>query len=150
MRSHKNRFQNPYSCCNTILLEWNIEKVFSRRSSSVTFSPHRLMIETILYSSEVYSSTVLKSCILRCFQSYVALFFFQAEDGIRDFHVTGVQTCALPIYRQGAGHVLDHCIDGCLLVRGLLEGEGLGKGLVVLIRIVEAVALAGSAAGIDI
>src|SRR5690606_40388507 len=24
-------------------------------------------------------------------------FFFQAEDGIRDFHVTGVQTCALPI-----------------------------------------------------
>src|SRR5690606_41190601 len=24
-------------------------------------------------------------------------FFFRAEDGIRDFHVTGVQTCALPI-----------------------------------------------------
>src|SRR5205823_11621903 len=27
------------------------------------------------------------------------LFFFQAEDGIRDKLVTGVQTCALPIYR---------------------------------------------------
>src|SRR5690606_40668660 len=27
-------------------------------------------------------------------------FFFQAEDGIRDFHVTGVQTCALPIFIQ--------------------------------------------------
>src|SRR5690625_5863568 len=26
------------------------------------------------------------------------IFFFQAEDGIRDGHVTGVQTCALPIY----------------------------------------------------
>src|SRR5690606_40102118 len=26
------------------------------------------------------------------------LSFFQAEDGIRDFHVTGVQTCALPIF----------------------------------------------------
>src|SRR5690606_41047966 len=26
------------------------------------------------------------------------LFYFQAEDGIRDFHVTGVQTCALPIF----------------------------------------------------
>src|SRR5207253_4011399 len=26
-------------------------------------------------------------------------FFFQAEDGIRDGHVTGVQTCALPICR---------------------------------------------------
>src|SRR5690606_40710721 len=24
----------------------------------------------------------------------------QAEDGIRDFHVTGVQTCALPIYTR--------------------------------------------------
>src|SRR5258708_26145095 len=28
------------------------------------------------------------------------LFFFQAEDGIRDDLVTGVQTCALPIWRQ--------------------------------------------------
>src|SRR5438105_3202914 len=28
-----------------------------------------------------------------------ALFFFQAEDGIRDPLVTGVQTCALPIFR---------------------------------------------------
>src|SRR5207253_10091303 len=28
---------------------------------------------------------------------FVVFFFFQAEDGIRDGHVTGVQTCALPI-----------------------------------------------------
>src|SRR5207249_6604404 len=28
-------------------------------------------------------------------------FFFQAEDGIRDRNVTGVQTCALPIYCGG-------------------------------------------------
>src|SRR5947209_17221394 len=28
---------------------------------------------------------------------YVVIFFFQAEDGIRDIGVTGVQTCALPI-----------------------------------------------------
>mgnify|MGYP006982556498 CR=1 FL=1 len=28
----------------------------------------------------------------------VCCFFFQAEDGIRDRLVTGVQTCALPIY----------------------------------------------------
>src|SRR5207253_4248424 len=28
------------------------------------------------------------------------LFFFQAEDGIRDGHVTGVQTCALPIFAE--------------------------------------------------
>src|SRR5690606_39403322 len=36
-------------------------------------------------------------------ESYVVsfVFFFQAEDGIRDFHVTGVQTCALPISARG-------------------------------------------------
>src|SRR6266446_7751085 len=28
-------------------------------------------------------------------------FFFQAEDGIRDYKVTGVQTCALPILSHG-------------------------------------------------
>src|SRR5437870_9356802 len=34
-------------------------------------------------------------------------FFFQAEDGIRDGHVTGVQTCALPIWRwERIGDVL--------------------------------------------
>src|SRR5690606_40074081 len=38
-------------------------------------------------------------------------FFFQAEDGIRDFHVTGVQTCALPISDRPA-------LDGC---EGLLH-----------------------------
>src|SRR5690625_5743879 len=35
-----------------------------------------------------------KLAVCRCF------FFFQAEDGIRDGHVTGVQTCALPISRR--------------------------------------------------
>src|SRR5207253_3422487 len=33
--------------------------------------------------------------------SAVGFFFFRAEDGIRDGHVTGVQTCALPIYEHG-------------------------------------------------
>src|SRR5258706_5116421 len=31
---------------------------------------------------------------------HLSVFFFQAEDGIRDWSVTGVQTCALPIYRR--------------------------------------------------
>src|SRR5437870_12349469 len=30
----------------------------------------------------------------------LSFFFFQAEDGIRDGHVTGVQTCALPICQE--------------------------------------------------
>ena len=33
----------------------------------------------------------------RDFKCVVTFFFFQAEDGIRDYKVTGVQTCALPI-----------------------------------------------------
>src|SRR5256885_5093193 len=31
------------------------------------------------------------------------IFFFQAEDGIRDYKVTGVKTCALPIFTWRAG-----------------------------------------------
>src|SRR5690349_16855257 len=36
-------------------------------------------------------------CLFVCF--FFFFFFFQAEDGIRDLYVTGVQTCALPIWR---------------------------------------------------
>src|SRR2546427_10255067 len=35
-------------------------------------------------------------------------FFFQAEDGIRDLTVTGVQTCALPICRVALAQPHDH------------------------------------------
>src|SRR5690606_39947930 len=49
-------------------------------------------------------------------------FFFQAEDGIRDFHVTGVQTCALPI--------LQPTVDGWQLT--LTDGSLLECDLAVL------------------
>src|SRR2546429_6018017 len=65
----------------------------------------------------------------------VVFFFFQAEDGIRDVAVTGVQTCALPIsltrWRSGPqdifrgsnrahlAHVID---DGAGPQRGVLAG----------------------------
>src|SRR5699024_11689188 len=40
----------------------------------------------------------------------VSDFFFQAEDGIRDRNVTGVQTCALPIYGdKGTQYPDDDC-----------------------------------------
>ena len=39
----------------------------------------------------------------RVFGRCVFVFFFQAEDGIRDYDVTGVQTCALPIWCRSAG-----------------------------------------------
>src|SRR5260221_3797885 len=50
-----------------------------------------------------------------------SFFFFQAEDGIRDHCVTGVQTCALPIY----GHAEDF-----QRALGLLAGEGVETAVV--------------------
>src|SRR5690625_5693867 len=40
--------------------------------------------------------------LLSVLASLFLFFFFQAEDGIRDGHVTGVQTCALPIWTSPA------------------------------------------------
>src|SRR5690606_11618388 len=57
---------------------------------------------------------------------------FQAEDGIRDFHVTGVQTCALPIYhdprlealpRAGIVHRLDKDTSGAMVIARSLRAH---------------------------
>src|SRR2546422_1397638 len=52
-------------------------------------------------------STLLSLCIVFVYffiimrhVLFIFFFFFQAEDGIRDVAVTGVQTCALPIFRE--------------------------------------------------
>src|SRR5690606_39363682 len=58
-------------------------------------------------------------------------FFFQAEDGIRYFHVTGVQTCALPIcwrvywrhHLERPGHQLPGRRQGPELQRTLLHAQ---------------------------
>src|SRR2546430_4307681 len=49
-------------------------------------------------------------------------FFFQAEDGIRDLTVTGVQTCALPILLW-----VTSTPAGCILLRRLRSPIGLGE-----------------------
>src|SRR5256885_3903170 len=47
---------------------------------------------------------IITVCLMMCDvevglgQILLYFFFFQAEDGIRDYKVTGVQTCALPIW----------------------------------------------------
>src|SRR5687768_1035412 len=48
----------------------------------------------------------------------VASFFFQAEDGIRDVAVTGVQTCALPI---SAGQQATVNLSGATTVQGIMD-----------------------------
>src|SRR6266496_4540663 len=46
-------------------------------------------------------------------------FFFQAEDGIRDLYVTGVQTCALPICARDQGvEIIGHAV-----VREIAPGD---------------------------
>src|SRR5439155_7833082 len=73
-----------------------------------------------------------------------SFFFFQAEDGIRDGHVTGVQTCALPIYEAASrsGKLLyDPGAGACRCLAGNMKcretpgfREGLGEGVVVRLK----------------
>src|SRR5437868_7346102 len=51
--------------------------------------------DEINYVREI-NARYFNSAYIRCL---ICIFFFQAEDGIRDRNVTGVQTCALPIWR---------------------------------------------------
>src|SRR2546427_1125506 len=50
----------------------------------------------------LYTITLSSYCRGMTADSDSPFFFFQAEDGIRDLTVTGVQTCALPIFRGEA------------------------------------------------
>src|SRR5690606_41201081 len=54
-------------------------------------------------------------------------FCFQAEDGIRDFHVTGVQTCALPILT----YLLSRYAENLLLFLYQLTGKLSGQSVQV-------------------
>src|SRR5690606_40698437 len=81
-------------------------------------------------------------------------FFFQAEDGIRDFHVTGVQTCALPISLMWLNLILAGFnmlpafpMDGGRVLRSLLAvrmdyahatqiAANVGQGMAILFGIV--------------
>src|SRR3989475_7611535 len=58
--------------------------------------------------------------ILRVF-FLLFFFFFQAEDGIRDLTVTGVQTCALPILMPPISPAADHMLG---LMGGIIWGTG--------------------------
>src|SRR2546430_2501562 len=58
---------------------------------------------------------------------YSCFFFFQAEDGIRDLTVTGVQTCALPIstWTKSAARMPRACtVRNCFQVGPVRRGAG--------------------------
>src|SRR5207249_7639373 len=69
----------------------------------------------------------------------LVFFFFQAEDGIRDRNVTGVQTCALPIlgtWKRGTFRVSQRVPDlaGVLTTETKLTGGLIDAGPKELIR----------------
>src|SRR5437870_7191644 len=64
------------------------------------------------------------------FCGYCFFFFFQAEDGIRDGHVTGVQTCALPIVMANVRK------EGPLGLGPLHNAQGILHGRVRRMRLV--------------
>src|SRR5438105_12166267 len=63
------------------------------------------------------------SCSLACCELFL-FFFFQAEDGIRDPLVTGVQTCALPIFIRVTGSCIRSTVKNLMqrLTHQLLSG----------------------------
>src|SRR5256885_6099439 len=71
------------TCCGEELVEGVVCR--RERSGDATWGA---VVGTDVYSQEWISCS--------------GFFFFQAEDGIRDYKVTGVQTCALPISRDRA------------------------------------------------
>src|SRR5258706_794445 len=69
---------------------------------ALTFTPYAVrsvVLLIIFFAGRLLSALiVIRISLVVC----VLFFFFQAEDGIRDWSVTGVQTCALPILRTAA------------------------------------------------
>src|SRR2546429_1450554 len=69
-------------------------------SCGVAAVHHRIMQQQ--YASHDTGASHKDLCELINYDAYGFVFFFQAEDGIRDVAVTGVQTCALPICQSAA------------------------------------------------
>ena len=67
-------------------------------------------------SDEVHACGFVCVCVY-----FHGFFFFQAEDGIRDTSVTGVQTCALPIFL-----ICDQILEG------RSDPTGIGKTIVIV------------------
>src|SRR3989449_1072569 len=76
-------------------------------------------------------------------------FFFQAEDGIRDVAVTGVQTCALPIYAllpiiTVLGLDVGNYLTGSILTETIFSWPGVGRYVLLAIQKRDLPAIQGS------
>src|SRR2546430_12049158 len=87
------------------------------------------------------------SGVVAGYRSSVLFFFFQAEDGIRDLTVTGVQTCALPISLDAAGQPVpgaqigwyDNAMQGEVDSTGVFTGGDQGYSRVTAVAYVPGV-----------
>jgi hypothetical protein len=70
----------------------------------------------------------------------------QGHLGLAKTHVAADQA----VHGAGADHVLDHAVDGGLLVGGFFKAKVVGKGLVVVGRVAEGMSFACGAAGVDV
>src|SRR2546429_30464 len=82
---------------------------------------HLMTLTSVLYLSCALISGRLAMMLIEL--TKLRSFFFQAEDGIRDVAVTGVQTCALPIFRDEL-HALA-MVFACEIARKNFLEEGL-------------------------
>src|SRR3712207_8164039 len=83
----------------------------------------------LLYVLIRYLLPAFRQCHLPRLPVSVLFFFFQAEDGIRDIGVTGVQTCALPIYHLRGRGVGAGCARPVLHRAALRRHRGDPRGL---------------------
>src|SRR5690606_40666874 len=81
-------------------------------------TPFDLPVDTILLRTFSW---------LRLASFRLCFFFFQAEDGIRDFHVTGVQTCALPICFDPGQAAFDRRVDRLVIAELEMQERLVGQ-----------------------
>src|SRR3712207_7492475 len=77
----------------------------------------------------------------------VVCFFFQAEDGIRDIGVTGVQTCALPILEWDVARKVKN--TGAEVERYRKEAQGAVSGAWILMEFVQGSSVKDLLRGVD-
>src|SRR5258706_1466077 len=87
-------------------------------------------------SSRAFALAIERSAAAAAATEYswrVKFFFFQAEDGIRYWSVTGVQTCALPILSGSGKSTIAFSLEHALVQQGrlayVLDGDNIRHGL---------------------
>src|SRR5256885_984949 len=71
-----------------------------RHNLSSRKGPKPLQLKLVTTYIQKTSALTLAFSTAQRLRKIRACFFFQAEDGIRDYKVTGVQTCVLPILKR--------------------------------------------------